>query len=815
MKSIIPDLKYAMRIFARTPGFAAAAVATMALGIGANTAIFSVVRGVLLKPLAYHRSDRIVDVAERDKAGRSMRVCDPNFGDLKARSHTFSALAEWASWPVSVAGGSEPVRVVAATVSADFFPALGVQPSIGRGFAAEELREGGAPAVLVSHSFWERFLSSDRDLSRVSLTFGGELYRVVGVMPPPFQFPQGAELWTPRERRPAEISRSAHNWHAVGRLRDDASLDAARADLSAIAARIKAENGDKADLAGVSVVPLRDALVGRVRPALLMLLCAVGFLMLVAGANLTNLLLARVASRGRELAVRTALGASRGDLMRLVLAETLLVAAAGAAVGLILSAWCLDAIRSLSGASLPRSGDITVDLPVLGFAASLALLSAVLVAAAASRRPAEARTAELAAARSAAPSRETVRSQQILLGVQAAVTAMLLAGLALFTRSFLSVLDVAPGFAVEGILAMDLFPPDVESDADKARRVQLLDRLLGRLGAIPGVEKVGAVGSLPLGSDIANGTLLVLEPGQPPPTTIPEFERLFKDPARTAVANYCPVTEGYFAAMKIPLVSGRLFEERDAPQGEPVAVVSSQLARRRWPDHDPIGATIEFGNMDGDTRPLTIIGVVGDVHQSSLEASPYPTVYVDFRQRPQAAFALTAVLRIAGDPAGVIAAARGTLQQIDPTLPPRFRTLDRVVADSLAARRFSLTLLAFFGGLALLLATAGIAGVTAFAVARRRGELGIRLALGATPGGVLRQVMAGQIKVVAIGAAFGLAAAALGARLLSTQLYGVAASDPWSLSASALALLAVGSLACLVPARQVIRIDPTEALRSE
>jgi len=809
------DFRHAFRTLSKSPGFVVAAIATLALGIGANTAIFSVVYGVLVKPLPFPDSGRIVEVREQDATGRGMNVCDPNFVDLKARNRSLSAMAEWASWPASVTGGSEPVRVLRTTVSAEFFQALGVQPALGRGFAPDELRKGGPSAVLVSRSFWERFLSGERDLSRLSLLFDGEVHGVVGVMPSGFQFPQAAELWTPRERRGPEQSRSAHNWHVVGRLRDGVTVAAARADFSAIAARIRAENGDKADLVSAEVLPLRDALVGRVRPALVMLLFAVGFLMLVAGANLTNLLLARTTSRRRELAVRTALGASRRDLLRLVLAETLLVALAGAAAGVLLSVWSLDAIRSLSGASLPRSAEIGVDLPVMAFAAALAAACAFLVAAAASRRPAEARAADLAGDRSGGATRDTARSQALLVALQAAVTAMLLAGLALFARSFLSVLDVQPGFSSEGVLAMDVFPPDAETDAAKAQRVEFMDRLLGRLASIPGVEQIGAVGSLPLGSDIANGTLVVLEPGQAPPTTIPEFERLASDPSHTAVANYCAVTAGYFSTMKIPLVSGRLLDERDGPEGQHVAVISRSLARRRWPDRNPIGASIEFGNMDGDARPLTIVGVVADVRQRSLEAPPDPTVYVSLRQRPQAVFALTTVLRIRTDPAAVIAAARTALRGIDPTLPPRFRLLDRVVADSLAARRFSLTLLALFGGLALLLATAGIAGVTAFAVARRRPELGIRLALGATRGDVLRLVVAGQVRIVALGAAFGLAAAALGARLLSSQLYGVSASDPWSFLASAVVLLAVGSLACALPARQATHIDPTEALRSQ
>ena len=810
-------IRYAVRTLAKSPGFLAAAVATLALGIGANTSIFSVIYGVLVKPLPYPDSGRIVEVSEQDASGRRMRMCDPNFVDFRERTHSLSAFAEWATWPLSVAGASEPVRVLSATVSADFFPAMRVQPTLGRGFAAEELRKGGPPVVLVSHSFWERFLSGERDLSRFSLLFEGEPYRVVGVMPQGFQFPQGSDLWRPRERRgpEPEAARSAHNWHAVGRLRDGTALASARADFAAVGARIRAEQGNKVDLVSAAVVPLRESLVGRVRPALLTLLGAVAFLMLVAGANLTNLLLARTTARRRELAVRTALGASRRDLFQLVLAETLLVALAGAAAGVLLSVWSLDAIRSLSGASLPRSAEVTVDLPVLAFAAALAALSAILVAAAASRRPAEARAADLAAIRSAGASRDATRSQSALLAVQAAVTAMLLAGLGLFARSFLSVLAVEPGFVAEGILAMDIFPPDSRTDADKARLTAFLDRLMERLSSIPGVERVAAVGSLPLGSDIANGTLIVLEPGQPVPTSIDDFVRLAHDSSRTAVANYCAATAGYFPTMRIPLLAGRLFDERDGPEGQQVAIISKSLADQRWPGRDPLGASLEFGNMDGDVRPLTVVGVVADVRQASLEAPAYPTVYVSFRQRPQAAFAMTSVMRIAADPSAVSAEARAALRELDPTLPPRFRALDRVVADSLAARRFSLTLLALFGGLALLLATAGMASVTAFAVARRRPELGIRLALGATRADVLRLVVSGQIRVVAVGAAAGLAAAALAARLLRSQLYGVAASDPWSFAASAALLLCVGCVACALPARQATRIDPTEALRSE
>lgn len=808
------DLRYAFRTLAKSPGYAAAAILTLALGIGANTAIFSVVYGVLVRSLPYPDSGRIVELAETNAAGRTMPVCDPNFRDVKEQSHSFAALSEWASFPTSVSGGSEPVRTLETMVSNDFFDALGVQPALGRRFAAEELQTGGTPVVVVSHSFWDRFLSGERDLSRLQLRFDGGLYRVIGVMPPGFQFPRDSQLWTARERRGPQQSRSAHNWHVVGRLGTGVSLAAAQGDVRVIAERIKREHGQDADLVGASVVPLKDALVGRVRPALLLLLAAVGFLMLVAGANVTNLTLARTAARRREMAVRAALGASRGDLLRVLFAETLLVALAGGAAGVLLSVWSLGAIRALSGPSLPRASEIVLDLPVLGFAIALSVASAFLIAAAASRRRAEERLKDLAGARSAGPSAETSRTQGILLGFQAAITALLLAGLALFARSFLRVLAVEPGFRAEGVLAMDLFPPDVETDVEKARRVELIDRLLTRLSSIPGVERVGAVGSLPLGSDLANGTFLFMD-GDPAPKTMLEFERLMHDPNRTGDASYCPVTSGYFQTMGIPLLEGRLFDERDGPDAPHVALISEALARQAFGNRRPIGQQIEFGNMDGDTRLLTVVGVVGNVRQRSLEAPAERLIYVNFPQRPQSGFALTTVMRINGNPANAAAAARAAIARIDPTLPPRFRALDGIVSDSLAARRFSLTLLALFGALALSLAAAGIASVTAFAVARRRPELGIRLALGAKPSDLLRLLISRHLRLIAVGTGAGLLAAAVGAQLLKSQLYGVPPLDPWSFAASTAVLLSIGVAACAGPARVASRIDPTEALRSE
>ena len=814
MSKFLADLKYARRFVTRSPGFAAAAAATLALGIGANTAIFSVVYSVLLRPLPYPGAERIVSVGETNATGHEMRLCDPNFRDMREQNRTLSAFAEHASWDASVAGGTEPVRATRAVVSRDFFGALGVQPALGRAFAEDEMRPGAAPAAVVSHVYWERYLSGERDLSRFTLKMDGGDYRVVGVMPRGFDFPDGAQVWTPRERMNPEDSRSAHNWSGVARLRDGVSLSAARGDLSAIGARIRREHGDDADLAGAAVTPLKDSVVGRVRPALLMLLGAVGFLMLVAAANVTNLSLARAASRRRELAVRAALGATRGDLFRAVFAETLVLAVAGAAIGVFLCIASLGLIRSLSGTSVPRVAEITVDAPVFVFATLLCLAAALLVAAAASRRSPEGQQRDLAAGRSGQAGAVS-RAQRVLLGVQAAVTALLLAGLALFARSFLRVLEVQPGFRAASVLAMDVYPTYPESDADKARRIEMIDRLSERLASIHGVERVGLVADLPLTSDLADGTFLLMGPQEPPPSNFDEFGRLAKDPERAGHADYAAVTGGYFEAMGIPIKRGRLFDARDTRESAHVALVSETLVRQRFAGRDPIGQRIEFGNMDGDVTPLTVVGVVGDVHHRSLEAVPEAVIYVNLRQRPQKANTLTSVLRTEGDPAAVMAAAREIVRDIDPTLPPRFRRLEDVVTESMAARRFSLTLLSLFGALALLLATGGIASLTSFAVARRRSELGIRLALGARPSDLLRLVVGSHLRIIGAGALGGIAAALLAARLLRSQLYGVAPTDPWSLAASLAVLGLVGMAACALPARRVARIHPSEALQAE
>jgi len=812
MPKLLTDLRYARRFLTRSPGFSAASAATLALGIGANAAIFSVVYSVLLRPLPYPRSDRIVAVAEADSNGRTMPLCDPNYRDLRDQNRTLSAFAEYAAWPTSIAGGSEPVRATRAVVSADFFAAVGVLPAQGRTFSEDERRPGGVPAVIVSSSFWERYLQAERDLSRPLLRFDGEVYRVVGVLPKRFHFPDDAQLWTARERLDAENSRSAHNWSGIGRLRDGASLAAARADLGAIAARIRREHGQDADLAGAAVSPLRDTLVGSVRPALLMLIAAVGFLMLVAAANVTNLSLARAAARRRELAVRSALGATRADLFRAIFAETLLVSLAGATGGLLLCLWSLGAIKALSGESLPRAAEVAMGWPVVLFAAALCLGSAVVVAAAAARRSPEARHRDLGGGRSG-PAPGAFRAQRILLGVQAAVTALLLAGTALFARSFLRVLEVRPGFRTASVVAVDLFPSYPETEADKTRRVAMVDTLLARLGAVPGVERAGAAANLPLGG-IPNGTFVRLEPGDPTPS-MEDFERLAREPARTGNAGYGPATAEYFEAMGIPLVRGRLFDARDTRDGPHVAVISAALARQEFAGRDPIGRRIEFGNMDGDMKPLTIVGVVGDVRQRGLEADFEPIVYVNLRQRPQKAFTLTAVLRTHGDSGPAAAAAIAAVRAIDPDLPPRVRRIEAIVSEALEGRRFSLTLLGCFGALALMLAAAGIASVTAFAVARRRSELGIRLALGARPSDLLRLVIAHHLRVILAGGAAGLAAALLLARLLRSQLFGVAPSDPWSFAASLAVLAAVGVAACALSARPIGKIQPNEVLRAE
>jgi predicted permease len=831
MLPVTQDLKYGLRMLAKNPGFTAVAVLTLALGIGASTAIFSVVYGVLLRSLPYPRPEQLVSIKEVAADGHLMQFTDPNFDDLRTANRSFTGMAKLSSWEVTVSSGSESARVGVASVSRDFFRVMGVAPMLGRTFSEEALHEGGRPEAVASYGYWRQHLNSATDLSQLGLRMENRSVAVVGVMPPGFGFPAHSDLWTPAELWGETPSRTAHNWAmAVARLRDGVSLAQARSELSILAHGLYQQYKPEIDMRDASVMPLRTALTTGIRPALLTLLAVVGFLLLVACANVANLLLARAAERQRELAVRAALGAGRGRLVRQFLAESLLLSLTAGALGVLLAIWGVDTLLAVAPPDLPRLDEVSISLPVLAFALGLCVLVAVglgvLTALRATATDPQAALAE--GGRGATGSIASHRLACTLVGAQVAVTLVLLAGAALLGRSLLRVLSVNPGFRTENVVTMELEVPgslptsaaSITESIKDTRPATFMSQLFDRLRSIPGVEEVGGVSNLPLGEagDCADGKFLLLDREPQFDPTKPEDQARFEHLWVTApggVADYCVATEGYFKALAIPLLQGRSFEERDGSDAPHVAVVSQSMARATWPNRNPLGQTLEFGNMDGDMRLLTVVGVVADAHYRSLEKPPEPTVYVNYRQRLRGGRDFNVVMRAATPPSSLVPNVRRAVQELAPDVAPRFQTFQDVFSASLATRRFNLTLVGVFAATALLLAVAGIYGVMAYSVARRTHEIGVRMALGASASNVLRLVLGQGMLTTVLGVMIGIAGALALTRAMQSLLFGVSANDPVTLAGVALLLGSAALLACYIPARRAAKVDPMVALRYE
>ena len=837
MQRLRQDLRYGLRMLGKSPGFAITAVITLAVGVGATTAIFSVVYGVLLRPLPYRNAQRIVRLWEQSDSGVHMNFADPNFGDVREQNRTFEGMAEYDELVETVSGANEPTRTKISYVSRDFFLAMEVQPVLGREFAPEEQRFDAPAVALVSHSYWKQVLGGTQDLSSVRLRIGGRAVSIVGVMPAGFRFPRETDLWLPREILERLPSRSAHNWNVIGRLREGVAVSEARTELTAIAQRLKERYGRDTGMSAVAIEPLRQAMTGEVRPALLVLLGASGFLLLIACANVTNLMLAQAARRERELSIRTALGAQPSRLIAQLLTEAFLLTFIGGALGVFLAYWGLNALLAMAPANLPRLEEVSISLPVLLFSLGMVFLVSVALRMFTAFRTASAdpRAALSDGSRGEAAAPRKQKLGRLLTAAQLATALVLLVGAGLLGNSLLRVLATDPGFQLQGVVTIELGLPD---DSNNPQRVTFLNALMAALGEIPGVEEVGGTTDLPLaGSARSDGSYVVMDPRKisprmqeliektgsgslaKDPTLLGEFtkffEELFHDQTHMGEADYSVASEGYFKALGIPLLEGRLFDDRDTADAPHAALISQSLAKERWPSRDPLGRTIEFGNMDGDPRVLTVIGVVGDVRDRAIETVPRPTIYVNYRQRPQVVRQFYVVMRTSGRPDAVTAAARGVLRRLDPNQPLRFRKLSEIFSASLEARRFSLILVGVFSLTALLLALTGIYGVTAYAVAQRTREIGVRMALGAST----REIDAMLLRQGAITGGIGVSVGILGAlaltRWLRSQLFGVSATDPATFLGVALLLMLVSLVACWIPGRLAARVDPMVALRYE
>ena len=818
MESFVRDIRYVTRALLRSPGFFVVTVVTLALGIGATTAIYSVINGVLLRPLPYPESERIAQLWQVGERGGYSQVSDPNFEDWKAGSRSFGSMARFQDYGItSVSGAGEPVRVRFAVVSREFFTVLGVQPTRGRSFAPEEQQVGGAPAVLVSHRFWQRQLGARQDLSGIALTFNSQSYPVIGVMPPTMDFPADVDLWTSGELRERNPYRTGHNWQAVARLANGVTMDQAARELSALSRRLKQQYGDETWMYDAAVVPLREQLVGASRPTLLVLLGASAFLLLIACANVVNLLVARAAVREGELAVRLALGAGRWRLAQQFLAESFVLAVIGGILGVLLAAIGVRALLALEPGDLPRVREVGIDWTVLAFALGVSVLVAAVLGLLAAWRGTrgDIRQAMAQAQRTQAGAGASYRVRGALVIAQMALTLVLLVGAGLLARSFLQLSRIDPGYRTERALVLDVTAAVADGPDGLRERVRLYDEIIARLRALPGVSTVGGVNAFPLTSgNTSNGTFLIMS-RLDEPLDMAQIPKLMQDATRTGSAEFRVASADYFRAMNIPVVRGRSFEDRDAP-GAPshAAVISQSLAKAEWPNEDPIGKIIQFGNMDGDLTPFTIVGVVGDVREASLADQPRPTFYAHYRQRARPIARFNFVIQGGAPAEAIMPAARRIVADLRPDVPPRFRTIETVISESVADRRFILLLVGVFGAAAMILATLGVYSVIAYVVTQRRQEIGVRVALGAQASDVMRMVLRQGFTLAFFGIAIGTVAALVVARLLSAFLFGVAPNDPVAFGIVIVVLAVVALLASFVPALRATRVDPMTAVRN-
>jgi putative ABC transport system permease protein len=806
MQTLWQDLRYGLRMLLGKPGFTLVAVITLALGIGANAAIFSVINSVLLRPLPYPQPERLVWIWGTNPSAdiKQESASLPDFVDWKAQSQSFAALGGFANFSPILTGAGEPERLTGAVVTDGFFSTLGVSPQLGRAFTSDEDRPGAQRVVVLSHGLWQRRFGGDPQIAGQKITLNGNPYMIVGVMPPGFKHPLPGmrlpvEVWAPLGLDPAKTGRRSDFLGVIARLKPGVVIEQARAEMNALMGRLETQYPNTNRGWGVIVLPLLERFVGELRPTLYLLLAAVGFLLLIACANVANLLLARATVRQREVAIRSALGAGRWRIVRQLLTESALLSLLGGAVGLLLAKWGMDALIGASPATIPRLGEVSLDWRVLGAAFGVSLVTGVIFGLLPALQAANPHLNE-ALKEGGRGSADTARGKRVrsaLVVAEVALALTLLIGAGLLLRSFARLQHVNPGYNAENVLSVGISIPAARYK-EGPQVVDFYERLLGQISTMPGAQSAGLVDALPL----AGGSYLsfAVEGRALQPTDQPD-------------AEYRIVSPGYFKAMDIPLIRGRLLSEQDHAQSPFATVISKTMARRYWPNEDPLGKRINLGNPQ--TSPWrTIVGIVGDIRNEGLNAEPNPQMYASFTQAPR--HSLSLVVRGMGDPMGLVAGVRSSVAGLDRDLPLyNVRTLKQMVAESLGRERFGLLLIAIFAGLALLLAGVGVYGVLAYSVTQRTHEIGVRLALGASRRDVLRLIAGQGMKLVLVGVSIGLLAAFALTRLMTGLLYGVSPTDTVTF-VSVSALLAVVALAaCYVPARRATKVDPMVALRCE
>ena len=801
MRELWGDVRYGGRLLLKTPSVTVAAVLALALGIGANTAIFSVVNTVLLRPLPFPDAGRLVTMRIDNLRYnvRNAMACYPDIADWRQQSRSFDSMAAFSPRSVNLTTRGEPERVSLWKVNAGLFPMLGVKMALGRGFLPAEDQPGAGRVVLLSHSLWQRRFGSDAGLVGKPIVVDGDPYTVTGILPRAFKLEEeGPDLYTPIALSGAHARGDEWLFGAYARLKPDASLERAQAELATIQRRL--EQHYRRPLSFYPHVwGMREFMVRDVRLSLIVLLGAVALVLLIACANVANLLLARAGARQKEMAIRTALGAGRRRVVRQLLTESVLLALLGGVFGVLLAWWGIGALSALGSERLPMLKQSRLDLPVLGFTMLISLVTGLVFGIAPAVAVSRTNVHEMLkeGSRGSSEGRSSSRLRGLLVVSEVALALLLMIGASLMTRSLLKLHDVDPGFHPPGVLTASIdLPPSKYSKPEQ--QVAFYRQLEERLEAMPGVSAAGLTSVLPLTGN-NQGMPMVIE-GRP-----------VSGPSDAPILYFRMVNDRYFQAMRIPLRKGRLFTAEDKQGAPRVLMINETMARRFWPNRDPIGKRVGSG---APQDWMTVVGVVGDVRHMSLAQEPDAEIFLPFAQNPQPAMKL--VMRTASDPLRSASALRQAVMEVDRDQPvSRVASMEQNLSNSVATKRFATTLLGIFATVALVLAIVGIYGVISFSVTRRQQEIGVRMALGARGGDVLRMVVGQGILLALIGVAIGLAAAFPLTRVIGSLLYGVRATDPAVYAGVALLLVAVAALASYLPARRAARMDPVVALRYE
>jgi putative ABC transport system permease protein len=809
MGTFFQDLRYGARMLLKHPGFALIAVVTLALGIGANTAIFSVVNGVLFRPLPYADADRLYWVTiDRQDLGNRFTLSNADFLILKQHNQSFEKLALMQGDLMILTGGPEPERIPANKVTAEYFAVLGAQPELGRTFSPDEDEPGKPLVAVVSHSLWQRHLNSDPDPTGRTISLNDKTYTVVGVMPPDFRLFRSVDVWPIMQVSPPN-RRAPFGKRMVAKLKPGIDEPQMRAELTALRDQTEREwpnpeNGSGLALWSYEAEPLKEVITGNLRPVLLVLLVSVGCVLLIATANVANLLLARASTREREMAIRAALGASRFRLLRQLLTESVMLAAAGGALGLLLASYGIDLLLKLEPGNLPRMNEVGIDKGVLVFTSCISLLSGILFGLAPALQVSRTNLNESLkeGGRSSTETSGRKRLRGLLVISQTALALVLLAGAGLMIKSFVRLQQVNPGFNPEGVLTVQVSMPQTRY-GERQKRVSFQRELLERVRSLPAVQSAGTSSDVPPQNVGDVDVFEVAGQPVPPDQNRPLAERILLSP-------------DYFRAMGIPFLSGRDFSLADDPDAPPVAIINRTMAERYFPDGEAVGGRIHFGDFGADAPWITIVGVVGDVKNNGLSAEDALTIYVPYEQNLWSFGPLSVCVRSSSKPEPVTAGVRDVVQALDKDLPiANIKTGDQLLYDAVGQPRFHTFLIALFAAVAMLLAAVGIYGVISYSVAQRTHEIGIRLAVGARPQDVLLLVIRQGMIMTSIGTAIGLFAAFGLTRLMTSLLFRVSATDPITFAVVAALLVAVALLACWIPARRATKVDPMIALRYE